>query len=71
MRRPQVTIRTLLVLILAFGVVLGFGMPALEILGTKDSDEHTYIGNAGGGTISRILAVTPAISRCWSRHWRE
>jgi hypothetical protein len=48
MTRPQVTIRTLLALILMISVVLGFGIPALEVLRTKQSHEHTYIGNNRG-----------------------
>jgi hypothetical protein len=68
MRRPQVTLRTLLVLILVIGVVLGFGMPALEILRTKESHEHTSLGDSRGRWGMVIESVDAPF---WPRYWRR
>jgi hypothetical protein len=66
--RPQVTIRTLLVLILVIGVVLGFGLPALEVLRTKESHEHTYMGSNTGRWGLVIEFVNAPF---WPRYWRR
>jgi hypothetical protein len=66
MTRPQVTIRTLLVFILVISVVLGFGMPALEVLRTKESHEHTYMGN-NRGRWGLVLEFVDA--PFWPRYW--
>lgn len=68
MTRPQVTIRTLLVLILVIGVVLGFGMPALEVLRTKQSHEHTHMGNNRGRW---GLVIEFVDAPFWPRYWRR
>jgi hypothetical protein len=68
MRRPQVTIRTLLVLILAFSIILGFGLPALKVLRTKESHEHTYMGNNRGRW---GLVIEFVDAPFWSRYWRR
>jgi hypothetical protein len=68
MRRPQLTIRTLLVLILAFGMILGFGLPALEVLRTKKSHEHTFMGNNRGRW---GLVIDFVDAPFWPRYWRR
>jgi hypothetical protein len=76
MRRPQVTIRTLLVHILAFSIILGFGLPAIDVLRTKESHEHTYMGNnrRRWGLVIKFVDA-PCLPRYWRRllgkPWKE
>jgi hypothetical protein len=68
MRRPQVNIRTLLILILVFGVVLGFAIAALEVLRSRDVHTHTYVRNRRGRW---VLGITYVDSPFWPRYWRR
>ena len=67
-RRPHLTIRALLVIILLLGVVLGFGAPAIEVLRAKENHEHTFVGNNRG---SWGMAIDFVDAPFWPRYWRR
>jgi hypothetical protein len=62
------TIRALLVIILLIAVVLGFGIPAIEVLRAKENHEHTYVGNNRG---SWGMATDFVDAPFWPRYWRR
>jgi hypothetical protein len=68
MRRPQLTIRAALVITLLIGAALGFGLPAIEVFCTKESHEHTYVGNNRG---EWGLVVEFVHAPFWPRYWRR
>jgi hypothetical protein len=68
MRRPHLTIRALLVIILLIGVVLGFGVPAIEVSRAKENHEHTWMGNNRG---SWGLVIDFVDAPFWPRYWRR
>jgi hypothetical protein len=68
MRRPQLTIRAALAITLLIGVVLGLGLPAIEVFCTEESHEHTYVGNNRG---EWGLVVEFVHAPFWPRYWRR
>jgi hypothetical protein len=68
MKRPKVSIRGLMALVLLCAIALGLGIPAVEVYSTKDYHTHTAVDVRGTPTLAGLGGVQPPF---WPRYARR
>lgn len=76
MKRPKVSIRALMAVVLVFAIALGLGIPAVEVYTTKDHHTHTAVDVRGTPTLAGLGGVQPPfwpryVRRILGRPWRK
>jgi hypothetical protein len=68
MRLPRVTVRGLMALVIAFGIVFHLGLTAYRVYSANEYHAHTWINNQSGKPSFAVAAnQRPPF---WPRYWR-